>query len=196
MCHRNETNDLSSLQWPPDIEYNGNHESKRCVCNMRNIRWKQKKGTLNLTLISLTLIVYIISCRSLVFLFSAGVSTGASDQLRNFDLPIIGWVAADPAPEASPVNALTATSRSYRAPPINGSMFGKRSVNIQSSTRAHYASGSSQLESQNQQREATTTIKVPQDDVSTSHKDTITDIIEDFLVQNNESKYKIMQIFG
>lgn len=163
--------DSTGLQWPPDIGKSSwkTGELKRCTL-ARNIRG-QPRRVLNLNLISKVLILCILSSQLTVLLLGARVSS--VDKFMRLELPFVKLVSADPAPEPLPGVTRTATSGAYRAPPINGSMFGKRSVGSQSS--AHPDRGSYRTESQRGS--------------AISQKDTITDIIEEFLIRNNESKY-------
>lgn len=159
----------TGLRRPPDIGESSveTGELKRCVLAPNVGRRPQR--VMNLNLISKVLIICVISSQLTVLLLGARVTS--VDQFMRLELPFVKLVSADPAPQPSPVVARTATSGAYRAPPINGSIFGKRSVGGHSSTSAYSGSRSD--------RTSQTT---------TTHKDTITDIIEDFLIRNNESK--------
>lgn len=196
---------LSSLQWPPDAKDSYKNNSKKMGkpkrhIVMRNIR-KSHQGIFKTSQLPLMLIVYIISSRSLVFLISAGSHLEKAEKLRRLELPFISMVDAEPSPEPSP--ARTATSGSYRLPPINGSMFGKRSVNgkLVGGTRAHYDGQSSQIGSTQQKPTALLTTNElarakfeNEPRMGVSRKDTITDIIENFLVQNNENNPDIATV--
>lgn len=171
---------------------------KRAV--IYNIK-RNQKGALNPTLISLVLIVNIVYSQLLMTILSEGMNLASSElsseKFNRLALPFVSLVAADPLPEPVPTSARSATSGAYRAPPINGSMFGKRSVDQQATTRTYHGRRSrSEIEFEKQQQKATaTTNKSSQVGLvngrkeAVSERDTITDIIEDFLFHNNESEY-------
>lgn len=60
-------------------------------------------------------------------------SPSSTSKIDNLIRSLVGMVAADPAPDPVPASARSATHHSgaQRRPPINGSIFGKRSVGNQ-----------------------------------------------------------------
>lgn len=167
------------------------------ICGIQsNIR--SKRVIFNPSAISLVLICHLI-CNHLfsetiltTTRIAATISAG-QQQLHGHDSNLINssinqsgslfqMVSANPAPVASPSSARSATSVSHRVPPINGSMFGKRSLDNL---------GKSMAPSKRAAKTTSTTTSTtePFRSSSDNYNDVITEIIENFLAKNNASKY-------
>lgn len=112
-------------------------------CNRRLtkmvMRKKQRIGIFNPATISTVLILYFISNQSITIIMSAGrnlTSNGDKHQVEDSNSSaaslggsLVNLVAAYPSPEPAAAVARSASSGSHRSPPMNGSIFGKRSLN-------------------------------------------------------------------
>lgn len=175
---------------------------------------RKMRGLLSPAFISSLIISYIvIAVVSISFASVVGseaASGSASFWFRPLTDGLIRPVSATSEPEPSASrSSVSVNSRSHRQPPLNGSIFGKRSVDTQRSrenqSRAPESKrdNSSKLNSliraktdQNKQPSRndkeipnnSNTLKSPVKSVE-HYEDLITDIIEDFLSRNTESKY-------
>lgn len=129
------------------------------LVHVQHLAGKRCKVVPYLALVSLTLAAYTIA------------NLGAGKNLTASSTGLIPVASASPGPEPS-----AAGGRTHRLPPINGSIFGKRSV--QSLGQIH-------------KQQTTTTTKSRSK--ATSYQDIITKIIEDFLALNNESKCRLFE---
>lgn len=115
----------------------------QCVSRRTNVIISRKqKGILNPAIISLVLIIYIISNQSLSLIINAGnnLSTTLIGEQYSNDAKIssvnngagfgfVNLVAAHPVPEpAARAGTTRVVTKSQRGPPMNGSIFGKRSA--------------------------------------------------------------------
>lgn len=215
------------------IQMSGSTHKRRVVVVVLKPR-----GMFNPVLISLVLITFIISSQAISTLMSAGrnprPSTGPAggggggggggakqgggpgnggDKRANEKTmrSLIGLVSAEPAPEPSPAATRSASSSSHRIPPMNGSIFGKRSVGAnryaQSQQRQQDQRASSGSDSQQQQRQqkhqtvdgiaseqqrvqrTPWIMSTAKNNQAADYKAIITETIEDFLALNDESKY-------
>lgn len=169
---------------------------------------RKSRGFFNPSFISLALLVYAIFNHSMISILSARknltlLTATTSNDLEGFNeiiatierssSGIITYVAAEPAPNPNPAaSARGPTSRSNRGPPINGSIFGKRSVGSSADKEplaqaANNNNKQPKLDSQQKQnQQQPQTSPVPRSK-SINYNDIITEMIEDFLSLNNES---------
>lgn len=160
---------------------------------------------------SLILVIYVLSNQSFMssileagkgFTFVASNDSLVATSRRETTSGLINFVSADPAPLPAPSsNSRSSTSRTNRGPPINGSMFGKRSVDNLSRSSAKqpaatttpaidYNKAKSKQNNLNSQQSLKSSPAIKLHSVSSYH-DIVTEIIENFLASNNESKYQI-----
>lgn len=176
-------------------------QSKYFKMNQLNtkISIKSNKRFSSPALMSLVLIIHIISNQSIISILEAGRGFASISSASNLDgdneitnsrrssnSGFINFASAEPAPVPASVTIPQAsTSRSHRGPPMNGSMFGKRGVDkIRSIQKSQYQQANSAnldyIAAKNKQNFRTQ---------ASSYNDIITEIIENFLASNNESKY-------
>jgi len=161
---------------------------------------RKQIGRLSPRSISLLFLTFIISNHpSISLLISGRGSLGGGEFERNEIWPNFGIVSASPMPEPALTSARSASSSSHRAPPMNGSIFGKRSVGNSMIQRDHVAKvyhESLVAESKQRQQHQLGTPPTHANSKSmkrpTDYQDIITEIIEDFLASNNESEYQII----
>lgn len=165
----------------------------------------QRYFALNPASISLVLLACIISNQSIMTIVSVGRNLSETKSQEALSRSLIALVVAGPAPEPKAASARTATSVSHRVPPINGSIFGKRSVDhsgnqvIRRSASYDYDRSSYAQDQQTQRVNVGGMREQSVDDSNylidrnepLSYSDIVTKIIEDFLAHNNESKYLI-----
>lgn len=193
---------------------------------------KKQSGILNPSVISLMVLLYLLPNPSIMtFSNTKGKPNNTIEQQINIsnqkERSLFGLVGASPAPEPAASRTKTASSGSHRIPPMNGSIFGKRSIDKQDKksnpndyndnlSRLTLSTPSYYIEQQQQQQQQvkpklqvnkngesdskqTIRFKVEKYDtlatnqnlksVPINYKDIITEVIEDFLASNNESKY-------
>lgn len=190
---------------------------------MRSIlRRKQQfsRGIFNPATISRVLILCFITNQSVTIIMSAGrsLTSSSSDSQQVSRGSLVDMVAASPSPEPAAAVARSSGSANHRVPPMNGSIFGKRSLNgnlrtsqsngdkampyaassvqrqsVDQSSGTINESGLSAQKFQGQQQASTRSLPYSQLQTSTSeptnYKDIITETIENFLTLNNESKF-------
>lgn len=218
LCSTNSDSSYSSAKMDKDKS-----KIKSIIRMNAKSNMKSSRIVLSPALISVVLFIHILSNQS--FLSSIleagkGFRFVSSDDLARLDNKIAGsrripasgvinFVSANPAPlPASPSNSQASTSRSNRGPPINGSMFGKRSVinslpsssslSASSTTKEttaalDYIKAKNNQNKMNSQQKSQSSPAVRIHSVNSYH-DIVTEIIENFLASNNESEYYIMII--
>lgn len=184
-------------------------------CKIR-LSKRKFRGHPRLAIISIALILYIITCHSMALLLNSDNNNNKSERpLRATPSSLIPAVSASPEPEPTAPRPMGA--RAHREPPLNGSIFGKRSVAAQSSGKSRDTPTDPNTKYQQQQPNDIPTltsaifntnqrakihsqpmrsslIKKFTDDMERSeasihYEDMITQTIEDFLAKNTESKY-------
>ena len=134
----------------------------------------------NQKMVTLVLVSYLISSQSLTIPLSEQLNT--SSPLIDGQTKVVGRsliLLAEAGPAPAPM-ARSATSASHRVPPINGSIFGKRSL-ADNKLSKRRAKESNRRQQEEEEEDAASSRQV-------NYSDIITDIIEDFMAQNNESK--------
>lgn len=168
--------------------------------------------------ISIVLFFYILPNPSITtpnYLTNNSSSSSSYDNER-LERSLVGLASANPIPEPAPGLRASKSSSTHRIPPINGSIFGKRSVNGED--KAHRSGSRAAVEEAKEigllapiqsQRQVggghekkkdkalkgayyNSLINSPPAPQASSkagnYRDIITDIIEDFLALNNDSK--------
>lgn len=145
--------------------------------NHKTILHRQSSTPLKPIVISLVLATYLLIDQPIGLIMSFR-SSGQTSVGRG---SLIGMASADPVPEPAPASTKTTSARVHRGPPMNGSIFGKRSTGSGKAFKTirgrvvavDESAGSSQINEFDK-------------DQATDYKLIVTQIIEDFLANNSE----------
>lgn len=189
-----QDNEMNAAMSQKQIKQDESIAKIRPIVSCRSVR--KARGCFNAHIISLAFISYILSNQMAILILGStspvlrkgdvlmgqdyDISENMIDskthayKLSSFERSLVQLVAASPAPMPVPAASRSSTSISHRVPPMNGSIFGKRSLgsNQKKTRQAGEWDSSTRTSSKG----------------ANNYPDIVTELIESFMSRNNEGK--------